>query len=93
MKYNVKSMFFHKFGGVVLNSTDNIVISKCLGLTYVGLYSNYLLITNALNTILSQLFSSVIASIGNLDATSGKKAMTKVFDKVFFLFSLSLLIW
>lgn len=85
MKYNVKSMFFHKFGGVVLNSTDNIVISKCLGLTYVGLYSNYLLITNALNTILSQLFSSVIASIGNLDATSGKKAMTKVFDKVFFM--------
>lgn len=85
MKFNVKAMFFHKFGGVVLNSTDNIIISKYLGLASVGIYSNYLLITNALNSIVSQIFNSVVASIGNLDVTSGKNSMTKVFDKVFFL--------
>ena len=66
---NVKALFFHRFGGVVLNSTDNIVISKVLGLNWVGLYSNYYLITNALNTVLNQVFSSVVASIGNLNTS------------------------
>ena len=43
---NVKAMFYHKFGGTVLNSTDNIIISKVISLKAVGLYSNYYLITN-----------------------------------------------
>lgn len=85
MMVNVKYVFFHKFGGVVLNSTDNIVISKVLGLGFVAIYSNYMLIINALNAVISQLFNSIIASIGNLNVTSGKKAMTRVFDRLFFL--------
>lgn len=81
---NVKSMFYHKFGGVVLNSTDNIVISKILGLTSVGLYSNYMLIITALKTIIMQVFSSVIASIGNLNVNANRKKMTEIFKKTFF---------
>lgn len=81
---NVKAMFFHKFGGVVLNSTDNIVISKVIGLSVVGLYSNYMLIINALKTIVTQIFSSVIASIGNLQVTGSKSKMTDIFKKTFF---------
>jgi len=85
MFINVKSIFFHRFGGVVLNSTDNIVISKMLGLGIVAIYSNYMLIINALNSIIYQFFNSIVASIGNLDVTSDRKKMTKVFDKLFFL--------
>ena len=81
---NVKALFFHRFGGVVLNSTDNIVISKVLGLNWVGLYSNYYLITNALNTILNQVFSSVVASIGNLNTSNTREKMTDTFNKIFF---------
>ncbi len=81
---NVKAMFYHKFGGVVLNSTDNIVISKVLGLIQVGLYSNYILILTALKNIVTQIFSSVIASIGNLQVDGNKNKMTDIFKKTFF---------
>lgn len=82
---NVKAMFYHKFGGTILNSTDNIIISKVIGLTAVGLYSNYYLITNALNLVISQVFNSLVPSIGDLDAEENKDKMTIIFDRVFFL--------
>ena len=81
---NVKAMFFHKFGGVILNSTDNIVISKVISLTAVGLYSNYVLIITALKNVVTQIFSSVIASIGNLQVAGTKEHMTSIFKKTFF---------
>lgn len=84
IKENVRSMFFHKFGGVVLNSSDNIIISKYLGLYINGLYSNYYLIISSLNTIITQLFNSIIASIGNLNTINNKNRMTDVFKKLFF---------
>ena len=84
---NVKAMFFHKFGGVILNSTDNIVISKVISLTAVGLYSNYVLIITALKNVVTQIFSSVIASIGNLQVAGTKEHMTSIFKKTFFQIS------
>ncbi len=42
---NVKAMFMHRFGGVVVNGTDNLVISALFGVVSVGLYSNYYLIS------------------------------------------------
>ena len=41
---NVKSLFLYKIGGVILNSTDNILISAIVSTTVVGLYSNYSLL-------------------------------------------------
>ena len=81
---NVKYLFFHKFGGIVLNSTDNIVASKYIGLTIVGLYSNYYLIFNALHSMISQIFQSIIGSIGNLNVEKNRTKMTNIFNKIFF---------
>jgi O-antigen/teichoic acid export membrane protein len=80
----IKVIFFHKFGGVVLNSTDNIVLSKVLGLASVGLYSNYYLIINALNTIIGQVFNSMVASIGSLNVHAKRNKKTDIFNKLFF---------
>ena len=85
IKRNIKAMMFHKIGGVIVNSTDNILLSRLVGITSVGLYSNYYMITNALETIIMQFFNSIVASIGNLNAKSDKKRLQEVFDKVFFL--------
>lgn len=82
---NVKAMLFHKVGGVVVNSTDNILISKYVGLVAVGLYSNYLLITQALETITGQFFNAIVASIGNLGASANSKKVKETFDTTFFL--------
>ncbi len=82
---NVSAMTLHKIGGVVVNSTDNLIISKYVGLNEVGIYSNYYLITNSITIILSQVFSSITAGIGNLAAVETEDKVYDVFKKVFFL--------
>lgn len=82
---NTKAMMMHKIGGVVVNSTDNILLSMFVSLDSVGLYSNYFFITNALNSITTHVFNSVTASVGNLFATSDSKNAYRVFKDVYFL--------
>lgn len=60
---NVKAMIAHKIGGMAVFSTSNLILSKFVGLTAVGLYSNYYLVINAINSFASQFFASVTASI------------------------------
>lgn len=73
------SLVLYRISGVVINGTDNIVISKFVGLISVGMYSNYLLVTATLNTFLSQIFYSIAASVGNLNVTESS-------DKKYFIF-------
>ena len=82
---NTKAMMMHKVGGVVVNSTDNILLSMFVSLDSVGLYSNYFFITNALNSVTTHVFNSVTASVGNLFATSDSKNAYRVFRDVYFL--------
>lgn len=53
---NLYALLLYKISGVVINGTDNIVISKFIGIIWVGMYSNYLLILNTLNTLLGYFF-------------------------------------
>ncbi len=76
---NVKALFMHKIGGVVINGTDNLVIAAYVGLSQVGLYSNYYLIINAINIITGQIFSGITASVGNLCATDNEKRIYEVY--------------
>ncbi|MBP5810102.1 lipopolysaccharide biosynthesis protein [Lactiplantibacillus argentoratensis] len=66
LKRNVIGTIASKVGSVVVNGTDNILISKYIGLSVVGLYSNYSLIVAGFTAILNQVFTSIIASFGNL---------------------------
>lgn len=85
IKKNVTAMVGHKIGGIVVNGTDNILLSKFVGLIPVGIYSNYYLIINALNMILGQIFISITASVGNLVAIESKEKTYDIFKKTFFL--------
>lgn len=82
---NTKAMLMHKIGGVVINSTDNLILTKFTGLVTVGLYSNYYLLINGINVILSQVFTSMMASVGNLCVTSDSEKQENVFKSMFFL--------
>lgn len=62
----VKGLIFHKIGSFIVLGTDNIIISKFLGVVTVGLYSNYNLIIQAVSNLFSQIFDSITASVGNL---------------------------
>lgn len=76
---DIKSMFFYKIGNVVLNSTDSIIISALISTYVVGLYSNYATIITSISTFTGLIFTSVQASMGNLNAENNQQ-------KQFFIF-------
>ena len=57
-----------KIGDYLVNSTDNLIITKLVSLVATGIYSNYLLIRNLINGYISALFAGVTAGIGNIVA-------------------------
>lgn len=86
-KRNVKGMLSAKMGGIIVNSTDNLILSSFLGLGVVGQYANYVLITNGLTSILTQSVTAVSSSIGNLAVSSNFKKQKEIIEKYFALTS------
>lgn len=84
---NVKALFLYKFGSVILNGTDNIIISMLIGVAAVGLSSNYLLIVSAFTSISSQVMGAFTASVGNLNAIGVRSNKERVFNRLFFVSS------
>lgn len=81
----IKALFIHKIGGFIVLSTDNILISKMFGLISVGLYANYYLIINSVQTVVSQIMTSITPSVGNLLVTEKKEKQFKIFNRIKFL--------
>ncbi len=76
---NVRDLFIYKVSGLLVNSTDNILITFFKGLATTGIASNYTLLINTLNTLLTQIFSSLTASIGNHNALNTPDGQYKMF--------------
>ena len=79
---NTKAMMMHKVGDILVNSTDNILLTKIVSLTAVGLYSNYYMITSALTMIFGQVFSSLTSSIGNLCTEKNYRKNLNIFKSL-----------
>lgn len=79
IKKNVKALAIYKIGTLSLNSTDNIIMSKFVGLLSVGLYSNYYLLQYTVNGLLSTIFGNLTASIGNYNATQSDENKFRMF--------------
>lgn len=80
---DIKALTISKLAGVVANGTDNIIVSRMLGLTSVGLVSNYSMIINAINGICWSFFSGVTASIGNLNTEKNINHRIEIFNQLF----------
>ncbi|MFD1393846.1 lipopolysaccharide biosynthesis protein [Lacticaseibacillus jixianensis] len=91
IKHNVVGTISSKVGAIVVAGTDNILISKFLGLVIVGIYSNYALVLTSITRLLTQVFSSVIASFGNLGVTEkdNTKKQLDMFDQFTYYNALS----
>lgn len=83
----VKGLLFHQIGSSIVMGTDNIIISmtSTLGIVAVGKYSNYTMIINNLNSLTSQVFSSVTASVGNLLVEKTQDESYCVYKRILFL--------
>lgn len=82
---NIRAMLMHKVGTVIVNNTDNLILSAFAGLASVGSYSNYYLVIGSIRQLLTQVFQGITASIGNLGVTENKERVKKVFEAIFFL--------
>lgn len=81
---DTRAMLFHKIGGVVVSGTDSILMSAMINLNTVGIYSNYLLISNAIRSFANLFFSAMSSSIGNLNVKKSKEYTYNIFKKVFY---------
>ena len=84
IKRNTGGLVITKIGDYLVNSTDNLIITKLVSLTATGIYSNYLLIRNIINGYISVLFSGISASIGNVVAVESDARKQEIFEILMF---------
>lgn len=76
---NVRALTIWKVSGLLVNSTDNIIITYFRGLATVGFLSNYSMLSGTLKSLVSLLFDGITASIGNLSAVETKEKRMSMF--------------
>jgi O-antigen/teichoic acid export membrane protein len=79
---NVKALIFHKIGDCLVNGTDNIIISKFISLTLLGVASNYFLIITTGMSILVVSFNSFVSGLGNLIAVGDRDKVRNVCESI-----------
>lgn len=65
INHRITDLFTSKIGAVIVNSADTIVISAFLGLSMLAIYQNYFFILNAIIGIVTIMFNSCTAGVGN----------------------------
>lgn len=82
IKKNVAALSVSRVSRAALTSVDSIVISMTMvnGVSAVGVYSNYLVIVNAVEAFFSTLSASLTSSLGNLFVTEEPERNKEVFN-------------
>ena len=83
---NIGAMSMHKLAIVIVRNTDSLLMSSFIGLTTVGLYSNYRLVLNALNNLLNKFATAFSGSVGNFAALENSDRLYRVYKEMDFLF-------
>ncbi len=81
---DVSAMMCHRIGSIVVISTDNIIMSMYVGTVAVGVYSNYYMIIQIVQNIISSLLGSYTSSIGNLILSSSKDKSYQLYQRLYF---------
>lgn len=84
LKRSISGLIIGKLGDYLVNSTDNLIITKMVSLGATGIYSNYLLIRNMINGYIATLFAGITGGMGNVVAVEKDKKKLEVFDTMFF---------
>ena len=86
IKNDIKNLFWHKIGGLVVFNTDLILISKFTDLKVVGIYASYQMICQVLSTIINILLNVLSPKIGKYIAEHTKQEVYIHFKKYNILF-------
>lgn len=85
---DVKAMFLYKAAGMIINYTDNILISVLLGVSMVGFYSNYYLIISYIIIFMGHITAGVAGSLGNFNVNQDANRSYKMFNNLLYFISL-----
>ncbi|GAA6325837.1 hypothetical protein F350042L8_29350 [Fusobacterium ulcerans] len=85
---NLKNLFWHKIGGLVVFNTDLILISKFISLEIVGIYASYQMIEQMILTILGIILNVLRPMIGKYIAIHTKEEIYNYWKKLNMLFLL-----
>lgn len=75
----------NKIGSIVVVSSDNILLSIFTNLITVGMYSNYTVLTTALNKVMQTISSAITPSLGQLGVEGNRKQIKEVFLELSFI--------
>ena len=75
-----KAMFMHKIGGLLVNTSDSIIISAFISVIILGKYSNYTTIVVAMNGVLALVFTPLTSIIGHLCVADNNNLKLKYFN-------------
>ena len=84
IRRNVRAILLHRIGAVAVFNTDNLLISKFVGVATAGLYSNYVMIRSFLNIMVGALFDVITPALGNLAATETMEGKQAAFRRLAF---------
>lgn len=82
---DVYASMAHRIGGVVVFGTDNLLISRFIGVVTVGIYSNYVFVLSAVKGFISKLYDALVASIGDLVNTESDDKIYQVYRQLYFI--------
>ena len=81
IKNDIKNLFWHKIGGLVVFNTDLILISKFTSLEIVGIYASYQIIIQVLKTVVDISINVLSPRIGRFIAQHTKSEIYNYFKK------------
>lgn len=77
---NIKAMFIHKVGYVLVNTVDSLVISAFVGVISLGEYSNYTMVLTSMTGIINLVFTSLTSVIGHLCVEEDRTTAQKYYE-------------
>ena len=82
IKNDIKNLFWHKIGGLVVFNTDLVLISKFTDLKIVGIYASYQMIFQVLRIIMGILTNVLSPKIGKFIAQHTKTQTYNYFKRI-----------
>lgn len=82
---DIKNLFWHKIGSLVVFNTDLILISKLVSIEIVGIYASYQLIVQMISTVINIVINVIRPKIGRFISKSSKGDIYLLFKKINFI--------
>lgn len=85
---DMKNLFWHNIGTLVVHNTDYIVLSKFVSLSIVGIYSSYLMVYKIVLTLINVITTVITPRIGYFVTTSSDEEKYMCWKKLQVLYTL-----